>query len=328
MGEAVSAKQEAAMAKRTGESCVSTGRTHRTLFGAAHTTSRDFALESLERRRLLSVGTIPTATLGADGILTVEGTDHGDTLVVRLADNNSTKLSVWDGYAGAHHLGDFDMADVTGIRMNGYGGDDYLAVHDSALGADAWQWDGSIPDYGAINIPVTMNGGDGEDQLYSESTAPDLLIGGKNKWDRAYSLGNGDHYAVDIIENLRIGGVVGSPNNLFWDCGRFIWKGDPDQIIADPWEVPNHGGVYNDVGRPVFPDEPMNNSTTPTPATTDSASSDDSDTGTAAEEPVKQDPAVTDSHTPLVNAPPTVFSLRPVAHSGDHLWDDATPLTA
>src|SRR4051812_42057224 len=78
-------------------------------------------LEGLEPRRMLA------ATLSARGTLMVEGTSHGDTIVISRDPKRTTKI-----LATVNGLGvKFPSASVKRIEMYGDGGSDRVTLDDS-----------------------------------------------------------------------------------------------------------------------------------------------------------------------------------------------------
>jgi hypothetical protein len=292
--------------------------------------SKGFALEELEHRRLLSAG----ATLDAGGILTIEGTEHADKLLVTI-NADHTKLLVtgikeyvsgefWD-WAGFY--AEFDVAAVHGIQMNGLGGDDSLHVFDQERINTDWGdgVDVPAPVYGAINIPVTLNGGAGVDDLWSESVASDTFIGGPGH-DRAYSLIPGDRYATESVENYRNSEYLDYPNGggKYWAYDWFYRDTGSDQLIADPWEVPNRTGRYWGPHAPTFEDANVIN---PDPGEIQSNAGTSDGDEAAPVEPVK--PSASDTTPPNVVVPPAlVFCVQSAATVRQKPWDDGGSVTA
>src|SRR5689334_5190761 len=103
-------------------------------------------IEVLELRRLLAAAVAPTPTLDSNGILTVTGTAHADDITISLENADATKLDVnVDGTVTT-----FNTADVKGIAAIGASGSDDIEIDQSN---------------GAIDVPVTMAGGNGNDTL-------------------------------------------------------------------------------------------------------------------------------------------------------------------
>ena len=93
-----------------------------------------FVIESLENRCLLS------ASVDANGLLTVEGTKKADTIVVSLNPNDNTMLDVTvNGTVEGTFLG----ADITGLVINGGNGNDSITV-ESIQGATQVEGDDPV----------------------------------------------------------------------------------------------------------------------------------------------------------------------------------------
>lgn len=139
-------------------------------------------VEALERRQLLcghmfntalaanhgsghGGKTSETAGLGRNGIVTFTGGSGIDWMFVS-ADESSVTVQI----NGVDHV--FDRAKVKGISLSGGAGDDTILVFDNA---------------GSFDIPVTMTGGRGNDDLEGGAER-DYLDGGE---DNDYMFGNG-----------------------------------------------------------------------------------------------------------------------------------------
>ena len=212
-----------------------------------------YLLEALERRRLLSAG----MSLSADGILTIEGTDQNDGIIVYRDRANPDRLIV-EGQTKSgpmlYYGGTAEIAEVRGIRILGLGGDDYLYVWNNRFNRPDHLNAASMEDAGKLNIPVTMLGGDGDDDMESDSNADDLLVGGRGR-DHAYTMDGHDRFAVEYIENYRDAGLrTDAAGRQYWDWGgAFGWTGPEDTVYDDPWQVPNRTGIYFGSNAPVFP---------------------------------------------------------------------------
>jgi hypothetical protein len=129
------------------------------------------AMNPLEDRRLLSA-----APAIVDGVLSVEGTEDADQIVVSLntSDPLVTKLDVKVNDV----VSSFDLAAVTGIRISGGNGADTIKIDEAN---------------GPISLPATLLGGNGKDVLVGGS-GNDRLEGGNGK--DALSGGAGDDTLV------------------------------------------------------------------------------------------------------------------------------------
>jgi hypothetical protein len=284
--------------------------------------------ETLERRALLS----GSAALDVDGILTVNGTDNADAIWIYRDRDNPDFVNVSFQAQGGGGIG-FRTADLRGIVVNGLGGDDFIGVwNDPYHEVDLFTVD-TLTEFGKLNIPVTMYGGDGDDELFSESNADDLLIGGRGL-DHAYALDGHDRFAVESVENYRGTAWLTDPNTglrYFSAGGGFRWKGPEDQIYADPWEVPTRLGTYGGANIPTFPEDNSNSddhgggggghgghhhANGVAPVTAD-VTNDGDDHG--------QDTATPVIRTAPQVPPPSPFSVQPLSFDGDghKPWDDA-----
>ena len=142
--------------------------------------------------------------------LTVEGTNEGDRLAVRLQSGNSDVLEVDVGDDGSADF-KFDRTDVTKIAVHGGNGDDSLRIDES---------NGVFAD----TIPTTLDGGNGNDRLSGGSGAGTVL--GGNGSDTLAG-GNGNETLIggngnDSIDGNRGSdlGVLGNGDDTFvWDPG-------------------------------------------------------------------------------------------------------------
>jgi hypothetical protein len=280
-------------------------------------------LETLERRTLLSGGTV---TLDANGILTIVGTDQTDHIDVYRDRTNGDYLSV-GLYEPSSAPGPIRIADVRGIVIYGLGGDDLIYVWNDRFNQNDHVNPASLSEYGKLNIPVTMYGGAGDDDLGSESNADDLIIGGPGL-DHGYTMDGHDRFAVDYLENYHDGGWRTDPNTgaAYWDWGgAFKWNGPEGQIYADPYQVPNRGGTYLGSNAPSFPSEKApEDSAAPSPLVPDLDNVDP----VAVHGDEKVGPPAPATMTVLVPSPlpASPFSTRPFSYgddAGHKPWDDA-----
>lgn len=173
-----------------------TASPHRSALGSAAAAA---VIESLEDRRLMS------ATL-ASGLLTVTGTDAGDTIVVTVSGRHANKLDV---QVNNERAKSFNLKRVTlGVHVLGGDGDDTLVVGDS---------------FGAI--AVTLHGDAGNDVLFT-GAGNDLLFGGDgddlifgNDGDDEIDGGAGnDLLAGGLGDDLLLGGA--GDDSLLGDLGN------------------------------------------------------------------------------------------------------------
>src|SRR4051812_26169144 len=137
-------------------------------------------MEECEGRRMLAAHA--TAAL-AGGVLTVIGSRHRDDIVIGLNSGDATKLDVTRNGA---LVGEFDVADVTGIFVGARMGNDRVTIEST------------------LNIPATLMGGEGKDTLNGGMGADDLE--GENGKDAlAGGGGNDDLYGGRSNDHLNGG---------------------------------------------------------------------------------------------------------------------------
>ncbi len=153
-------------------------------------------VESLEKRQLLSVSF-------QDGILTVLGTDGADDINIRPSSRVASKLQV--NVNGEHRL--FEEAAVRAIYMDGYAGDDRVAI--DSIGR-------------RISIPCTLKGGPGNDTL-GGGYAADLIDGGTGS-----DLVNGSEGDDTLVGGPGHDRLVGGAGNDTVYTGR-----GRDQVLTD-----------------------------------------------------------------------------------------------
>jgi hypothetical protein len=207
--------------------------------------SSGIVVEQLEARRLFAAG----ATLDADGILTIEGTQYNDHIRIYRSRNDAPNDLIVDGRGGygsgtPYFGGVFDLSAVRGIRIYGLAGDDLMYVWNDPDADDH----NVIDDYGKLDIPVTMYGGAGNDDMESQSNADDVYVGGPGR-DNAYTHDGTDLYGVERVENYRDADWA-NPDRTRLPYGAFAWTGTPDELYPDPWHVPNLNGYYNGIRDP------------------------------------------------------------------------------
>lgn len=142
------------------------------------------ALETLEARRLMSA-----ATLTADGILEVRGTDKNDLIYITVTPADAFgpanvhvgwDLGMRNPYSTPEVIGgtNIRLSDVKGIRVFGMGGDDQLVVDTRYITRYIANYAvGATPASLGVELPVTLTGGDGNDTLVG-GVGADLLVGG------------------------------------------------------------------------------------------------------------------------------------------------------
>ncbi len=118
------------------------------------------------------------------GVLTIEGTEAGDRIALRLQASDAGVLQVDVGDDGSADFS-FERADVASIVVDALGGDDSVRIDES---------NGSFTD----SIPTTIDGGPGNDRIAGGKGVETLLggdgndtIDGNGGNDRAF-LGAGD----------------------------------------------------------------------------------------------------------------------------------------
>jgi hypothetical protein len=272
--------------------------------------------ETLEPRRLMS----ETSTLGPDGILTIVGsdgvdeiqmwrrrTDGGTTLIVYARAYPSPELAAI-GAPARDFDGEFPIAQIRGIRVYGLGGDDLIRVRNTPDGSKP-DWDQSaFDDYGRLHIPVTLDGGAGDDELHSQSDADDVIIGGPGR-DHSYVADGHDRFAVETIDNDRdVRPYLDADGILQAEIGTFTGNGPEDQLFDDPWLVPNTQGTYTGPNAPDF---------TLTPDGSGGASTDGSTGGSSGGSELPE------ASTPLAISSAPLVSTSATNPADKNVWDDS-----
>lgn len=127
------------------------------------------ALESLESRCMLAAHVAADPVL-ENGVLTVEGTNQSDAIVVALkAGDAATLVATVNGASF-----EFVLADVTSVEIHGGNGHDVMTVDEAN---------------GAVFVPVSMSGGNGKDTMTGGS-GDDTLDGGNGNDVLAGGFGN------------------------------------------------------------------------------------------------------------------------------------------
>jgi Ca2+-binding RTX toxin-like protein len=200
--------------------------------------------EGLESRRVLAAG----VTLSG-GVVTVEGTNKADKILVSLAGPLQDQLSVV--LNKSKHL--FSLADVSELNINALGGHDKVVIADGVTLL-------AIVDGGAGNDHIKggggrneLFGGQGNDHLVG-GAGDDVLVGGAGN-DKLIGLagqdqleggagqdslngGDGDDLLIGDAGNDRIVGGLGNDE---------IWGGDGhDAIHAGEGDDTVYGGTGND----------------------------------------------------------------------------------
>ncbi len=270
--------------------------------------------EALEPRRLMT-----SVTLGADGILVVEGSEGVDDIAIYRRRTDDGALIVngraypLPGDVGPVRdiQGAFPLDAVRGIRVYGLGGDDLIRIMNCPdIGYSPWDR-AATDDYGRLHIPVTLDGGAGDDELISQSEANDVFIGGPGN-DRAYAIDGNDLFAVETVGDYRDATTwVDDIGEIRPTFGAFTWNGPEDQLFADPYLVPTKMGTYAGPNAPDFsltPDGTADNSGG------SSISADGSGTGSDLPAPLGVPPLITS---------PTPVSANPTHHTDQDVWNDS-----
>lgn len=190
-------------------------------------------IDQLESRRMLSV------TLN-DGLLVVEGSAKNNLILIKLKHDGSS-LTVHEGLRRPGNMmasakrSTFNAADVTAIVVNANAGNDIVHL----LAKRASEFD----------IPVTINGGSGDDKITSAGgddllngdagddrisggAGADIVNGGSGD-DRIHGNGGADYlYGNDGDDRLTGGTGVDTLNGGTGD-DRFHTKGDKAVDIVD-----------------------------------------------------------------------------------------------
>jgi Ca2+-binding RTX toxin-like protein len=162
-----------------------------------------------ESSQLLKKGEFNAPTL-EDGVLSVEGTNAGDRIVLRLQDGQPGVLQVDVGDDGFADF-EFERAAVARIAVNAGNGDDFVRIDES---------NGVFSD----SIPTTIEGGNRNDELVGGSGAGtlsggngnDTLVGGAG----AETLlgGNGDD-SIDGNKGSDVAFMGNGGDTFVWDNG-------------------------------------------------------------------------------------------------------------
>jgi RTX calcium-binding nonapeptide repeat (4 copies) len=166
------------------------------------------ATKAGEASQVLKKGEVNAPTL-EDGVLTIEGTNSADKIALRLQAGQPGILQVDVGDDASADF-DFERADVATIAVNAGNGDDFVRIDES---------NGLFTD-----IPATIDGGNGDDDLVGGSGAgtlsgnngDDTLLGGSGV--ETLDGGNG----ADSIDGNKGNDVafMGNGGDTFvWDPG-------------------------------------------------------------------------------------------------------------
>lgn len=199
---------------------------------------RQMSIERLEARAMMTA----SANL-ANHILTVQGTDHNDSIVISnilTVGSGSQKIQVIvkDLETGEVLQKQFNAADINKIVVHGFGGDDFIQ-NATAKPSEMYG------DFGND----TLYGGSGADKLYAASSEGGADIGSHN-----YLYGNGGDdklYGSSIDDDLHGGdgndylyGGLGA-DELWGDAGNDHLYGKDVAGGADGQNI-LHGGAGND----------------------------------------------------------------------------------
>ena len=193
-------------------------------------------IEALEGRQLLS------ATL-TDGVLTVTGTDGNDAIGISLSKDGATitvsEAVVVEGEKPTPTKTTFDAASVTSIVVDAGAGDDRVGACRGRRGSSA------------LTVPMTINGGDGNDRL--EGAGGDDVVNGDAGDDHigggagADSLNGGDGDDVIFALDKTATDVVDGGA----DTG--VSPADNDKVYADDGDTTTNATLQ---AAPTKPDHP------------------------------------------------------------------------
>lgn len=188
-----------------------------------HKTSFRPTVETLEDRNLMAAGI--TASLTADGILAVTGTEKNDTIVVRQMNNRISVVGV---------EGSWNASDVKLLAVDARGGNDTVLLNSQAL---PWQQ--------AITTTALVLGGAGNDKIIG-GEGVNLLFGGADN-DTLLGGSNQNFLLGDDGNDLLCGGA--SKDYLKGGAGNDILfgQGDNDLLFGDAGIDFLYGGAGNDV---------------------------------------------------------------------------------
>jgi Ca2+-binding RTX toxin-like protein len=192
--------------------------------------------EGLESRRVLAAG----VTL-VDGVLTVEGTNRSDAIVVTVSGEFGDTLSVFFNRS----VHSFQLSQVSELQIHAGGGNDKVWIADNVeLLATVFAGNGNdwLKGGGGRN---EFFGGKGNDHLVG-SEGDDLLVGEEGN-DRVWGLGGQDHLEGNAGNDHLDGGD--GDDLMFGDAGQDKLKGGAGS--DEMWGGFGHdhlsGGDDNDV---------------------------------------------------------------------------------
>ena len=173
-------------------------------------------LESLERRTVLDASGVSLV----DGVLTIEGTNKNDRVLVALAGELGDQLTVQFNWDSPYN---FTLAEVTSISVNGNGGNDRVTIGEGVL------------------LPTWMDGGRGNDWLRGGGGADEIHAGWGN--DHVYGGGGDDKLWADA-GNDKMWGCAGN-DEMHGDAGHDWLRGNDgdDTLFGEDGFDHLHGGV-------------------------------------------------------------------------------------
>jgi hypothetical protein len=260
---------------------------HGNSYRAVRARGRQFSLDGLEPRVLLSGGLWDaTCSFDADtGVLTIVGTEHTDIITFYP-----------DGLASVK------IADVKGIEIFGLGGDDFIEV--APIGPHANQG------LAELDIPVTVHGGAGDDEIHCVTTGDDVFYGDEGR-DRISMVAGNDLFSCEQVYDFR---SEYSRHQEVYD-GSFFWAEGGEHLYGNPWVAPVGGGIYYDLDGEVYPW-----------AKSEPESQPERMDGGGEIKPYLppadgDSPAAEAAQVMPLGTPVSTFSVRPIADDAGELWD-------
>jgi serralysin len=186
--------------------------------------NRGLKFEGLETRQLMASNI--TASL-ADGVLTVEGSNRGDFIVVRQIDNRIS---------------------VDGVPISGSGRIDKIVVYGFG-GNDTIRLDGNARAGQAVRVPTLVFGGEGNDFIVGGDARDELQ--GNNGNDTLYGLAGNDLLFGQDGRDLLFGGLGNDELQGGRGNDELVGGSGADKLFGQEdhdWLWGNDGNDYIDGG--------------------------------------------------------------------------------
>jgi hypothetical protein len=256
------------------------------------------ACESLEARNLLSSEGITASFDANTGALTVVGTEGDDVILIHPAQWAPELLTV-------PGLGVIDRSLVKSIVIDCKGGNDGVELSGQAPALN-WYFDRHPDENQPLDASITIYGGDGDDEMYAQTTAGATYYGGAGR-DQGGLYGDNDLFSTEVVHDCRTDGQ-----------GMFQWADGGNHLFANPFKYRIDGAWYYE---PNFNDQGDGQNQGGGSQYADDQSGNSNHTIGPAPAPA---PAA--AGQPGVEPPAAVmptFSTRPLRAA--HVWDDQAP---